>query len=160
MSKNLQYVRVLELLQSAKGPVKVSDVKALDGIVPTRLSTYLWEIKKNTGFAVKSNRDGRAVVSYELVGSGIVPSPKVVQVSKVATAKTTTKATTKATTKPAPAKVTKVAKAKTIASEMEDDVLPTAKMVKNANVFDALDEIDTTADFEDRAYASQYVRGM
>jgi hypothetical protein len=33
-------------------------------------------------------------------------------------------------------------------------------MVKNANVFDALDEIDTTADFEDRAYASQYVRGM
>ena len=120
MSKNLQYVRVLELLQSAKGPVKVSDVKALDGIVPTRLSTYLWEIKKNTGFAVKSNRDGRAVVSYELVGSGIVPSPKVVQVSKVAT----------------------------------------AKMAKNANVFDALDEIDTTADFEDRAYASQYVRGM
>ena len=102
MSKNLQYVRVLELLQSAKGPVKVSDVKALDGIVPTRLSTYLWEIKKNTGFAVKSNRDGRAVVSYELVGSGIVPSPKVVQVSKVATAKTTTKATTKATAKPAP----------------------------------------------------------
>ena len=155
MSKNLQYVRVLELLQSAKGPVKVSD-----GIVPTRLSTYLWEIKKNTGFAVKSNRDGRAVVSYELVGSGIVPSPKVVQVSKVATAKTTTKATTKATAKPAPAKVTKVAKAKTIASEMEDDVLPTAKMAKNANVFDALDEIDTTADFEDRAYASQYVRGM
>ena len=153
MSKNLQYVRVLELLQSAKGPVKVSDVKALDGIVPTRLSTYLWEIKKNTGFAVKSNRDGRAVVSYELVGSGIVPSPKVVQVSKVATAKTTTKATTKATAKPAPAKVTKVAKAKTIASEMEDDVLPTAKMAKNANVFDALDEIDTTADFEDRAYA-------
>lgn len=160
MSKNLQYVRVLELLKSAKGPVKVSDVKALDGIVPTRLSTYLWEIKKNTGFAVKSNRDGRAVVSYELVGSGIVPSPKVVQVSKVATAKTTTKATTKATAKPAPAKVTKVAKAKTIASEMEDDVLPTAKMAKNANVFDALDEIDTTADFEDRAYASQYVRGM
>ena len=160
MSKNLQYVRVLELLQSAKGPVKVSDVKALDGIVPTRLSTYLWEIKKNTGFAVKSNRDGRAVVSYELVGSGIVPSPKVVQVSKVATTKTTTKATTKATAKPAPAKVTKVAKAKTIASEMQDDVLPTAKMAKNANVFDALDEIDTTADFEDRAYASQYVRGM
>jgi hypothetical protein len=160
MSKNLQYVRVLELLQSAKGPVKVSDVKALDGIVPTRLSTYLWEIKKNTGFAVKSNRDGRAVVSYELVGSGIVPSPKVVQVSKVATTKTTAKATTKATAKPAPAKVTKVAKAKTIASEMQDDVLPTAKMAKNANVFDALDEIDTTADFEDRAYASQYVRGM
>jgi|APGre2960657423_1045063.scaffolds.fasta_scaffold04898_9 hypothetical protein len=160
MSKNLQYVRVLELLQSAKGPVKVSDVKALDGIVPTRLSTYLWEIKKNTGFAVKSNRDGRAVVSYELVGSGVVPSPKVVQVSKVATTKTTAKATTKATAKPAPAKVTKVAKAKTIASEMQDDVLPTAKMAKNANVFDALDEIDTTADFEDRAYASQYVRGM
>ena len=160
MSKNLQYVRVLELLQSAKGPVKVSDVKALDGIVPTRLSTYLWEIKKNTGFAVKSNRDGRAVVSYELVGSGIVPSPKVVQVSKVATTKTTAKATTKATAKAAPAKVTKVAKAKTIASEMQDDVLPTAKMAKNANVFDALDEIDTTADFEDRAYASQYVRGM
>ncbi len=161
MSKNLQYVKVFELLQNAKGPVKVSDVKALDGIVPTRLSTYLWEIKKNTGFAVKSNRDGRTVVSYELVGSGTAPAPKVVQVSKVAATKTTTKATTKATAKPTAAKVTKVAKAKAIASEMEDDVLPTAKMVKNANVFDALDEIDTTtADFEDREYASQYVKGM
>ncbi len=161
MSKNLQYVKVFELLQNAKGPVKVSDVKALDGIVPTRLSTYLWEIKKNTGFAVKSNRDGRTVVSYELVGSGTAPAPKVVQVSKVATTKTTTKATTKATAKPTAAKVTKVAKAKAIAIEMEDDVLPTAKMVKNANVFDALDEIDTTtADFEDREYASQYVKGM
>ncbi len=157
MSKNLQYVKVFELLQNAKGPVKVSDVKALDGIVPTRLSTYLWEIKKNTGFAVKSNRDGRTVVSYELVGSGTAPAPKVVQVTKVAATKTTTKATAK----PTAAKVTKVAKAKAIASEMEDDVLPTAKMVKNANVFDALDEIDTTtADFEDREYASQYVKGM
>lgn len=161
MSKNLQYVKVFELLQNAKGPVKVSDVKALPGIVPTRLSTYLWEIKKNTGFAVKSNRDGRAVVSYELVGSGTAPAPKVASVTKVATTKTTPKATTKATAKAAPAKVTKVAKAKAIASEMEDDMLPTAKMVKNANVFDALDEIDTTtADFEDREYASQYVKGM
>ena len=161
MSKNLQYVKVFELLQNAKGPVKVSDVKALDGIVPTRLSTYLWEIKKNTGFAVKSNRDGRTVVSYELVGSGSVPAPKVAKVTKVATTKTTTKATSTATPKSAPAKVTKIAKAKAIANEVEQDELPTAKMIKDSNVFDALDAIDTTtADFEDREFATQYVKGL
>ena len=50
MSKSLQYVKVFEVLQNAKGPVSVSDVKAIPGIVSSRLSTYLWEIKKNTGY--------------------------------------------------------------------------------------------------------------
>ena len=77
MSKSLQNLKVLELLKNANGPVTVSDVKAIDGIVATRLSTYLWEIKKHTGFTVKSNRDGRTVVSYELLGSGTIPAPKV-----------------------------------------------------------------------------------
>jgi hypothetical protein len=157
MSKNLQYVKVFELLQNAKGPVKVSDVKALPGIVPTRLSTYLWEIKKNTSFAVKSNRDGRAVVSYELVGSGVAPVPKAVSVTKVATTETTTQATVKSVS----ANVTKDTKTKAFANdEMKDDVLPTAKMIKNTSVFDVLDEIDTTtADFEDREFVSRYVKG-
>ncbi len=149
MSKSLQYVKVFEVLQNAKGPVSVSDVKAIPGIVSSRLSTYLWEIKKNTGYAVKSNRDGRAVVSYELVGSGTAP-----------VAKTVTKVTKtpKAVAKSAPiAKVAKVTKAKKApAIEMENDALPA--VMKDSQVFDALDTFEVDA--EDRAFASAYVKGM
>jgi len=154
MSKNLQYVKVFELLQNAKGPVKVSDVKALPGIVPTRLSTYLWEIKKNTGFAVKSNRDGRAVVSYELVGSGSAPVAKATA-PKVAKAKAVKTAVAPKATK-ATAKVAKATKTVKPAVDIEDD----ERSVK-AGPVDVLDAIDTDiTDFEDREYASAFVRGV
>ena len=150
MAKSLQYVKVFEALQNAKGPVSVSDVKAIPGIVSSRLSTYLWEIKKNTGYAVKSNRDGRAVVSYELVGSGTAP-----------VAKTVTKVTKapKAVVKNAPvAKVAKVTKAKAVPTidSMENDALPA--VMKDSQVFDALDALEVDA--EDRAFAESYVKGM
>jgi hypothetical protein len=134
MAKNLQYVKVFEALQAAKGPVTVSEVKAIPGIVASRLSTYLWEIKKNTGFAVKSNRDGRTVVSYELIGSGSAP------VAKPATTKVAKTKTPKAT-KAVAAPVASVA-------------------VSNDKIVDVLDEMDTDiVDFEDREFASSYVKG-
>jgi hypothetical protein len=136
MAKNLQYVKVFEALQAAKGPVTVSQVKAIPGIVASRLSTYLWEIKKNTGFAVKSNRDGRTVVSYELIGSGSAPVAK------------------PATTKVAKAKAPKATKAKAVAAS----VAPVA--VSDDKIVDVLDEMDTNiVDFEDREFASSYVKG-
>lgn len=134
MAKNLQYVKVFEALQAAKGPVTVSEVKAIPGIVASRLSTYLWEIKKNTGFAVKSNRDGRTVVSYELIGSGSAP------VAKPAT--------------------TKVAKAKTPKATKAVAAPVASVAVSNDKIVDVLDEMDTDiVDFEDREYASSYVKG-
>jgi hypothetical protein len=152
MTKSLQYVKVFEALQNAKGPMTVSQVKAIDGIVATRLSTYLWEIKKNTGFAVRANRDGRAVVSYELVGSGTAP---------VATATATKVAKTKAVkTVSAPkATTTKVAKAtKTVKPAVDIDADERSSKAGPVNVLDAIDT-DIT-DFEDRSYASAYVRGI
>lgn len=145
MAKNLQYVKVFEALQAAKGPVTVSQVKAIPGIVASRLSTYLWEIKKNTGFAVKSNRDGRTVVSYELVGSGTAPVAKPAPVAKV--------------TKVAKVKAPKATKAKATAKAVapvavENDAIPQNKIV------DVLDEIDTDiVDFEDREFAENFVKG-
>lgn len=156
MSKSLQYVKVFEALQAAKGPVTVSQVKAIPGIIPTRLSTYLWEIKKNTGFAVKSNRDGRTVVSYELVGSGSVPvaktaTPKVAKVIKTSTPKTVAKAS---------ATVKAVSK-KTKATEVDGDEFAMPKVMNDNQVFDALDELDTRiANMEDRQFATDYVKGM
>lgn len=159
MSKSLQYLKVLEVLKNANGPVTVSAVKAIDGIVATRLSTYLWEIKKHTGYAVKSNRDGRTVVSYELVGNGIVPTPKVKAAKPVAATKVA------AATKPA--KATKTAKAKASAPVMtEDDLIEVAmkgssKVMNDAAVFDALDEVGSSIEaFEDKSFAEQYVKGL
>jgi len=154
MTKSLQYVKVFEALQNAKGPVSVSTIKGLSGIVPTRLSTYLWEIKKNTGFEVKAVRDGRAVVSYELVGSGSAPvakatAPKVAKTKAVKTA--VAPKATKAT-----AKVAKATKTVKPAVDIEDD----ERSVK-AGPVDVLDAIDTDiTDFEDREYASAFVRGV
>jgi hypothetical protein len=147
MAKSLQYVKIFETLQAAKGPVPVSTIKALDGIVPTRLSTYLWEIKKNTSFAVKANRDGRSVVSYELVGSGTAP---VAKVAKVATPKVAKPAKAVKSTKPV-AKATK--------SNMAQDSIQSVMPAKSGPI-DILDEIDTQIeDFEDRQFASDYIRG-
>lgn len=151
MSKSLQYVKIFELLQNAKAPVPVSAVKAIDGIVATRLSTYMWEIKKNTGFAVRANRDGRSVVSYELVGSGTAPVVKPVKVAtpKVAKATKTVAPKAKAPAKTKPAKV---------AGDSLDAIM--TKMVKSAGVVDVLDAMDTDIeDYEDRSFAADYVRG-
>ena len=152
MTKSVQqYTKIFEVLQNAKAPVPVSTIRAIDGIVATRLSTYLWEIKKNTGFAVRANRDGRTVVSYELVGNGTAP------VAKAPVAKVTKPVVTKTPVAKAPK-----AKAKAVSKPvLEQDSIEDAmsKMAKRKPI-DVLDEIDTTIeDFEDREYAKGYVSG-
>ena len=155
MTKSVQqYTKIFEVLQNAKAPVPVSTIKAIDGIVPTRLSTYLWEIKKNTGFAVRANRDGRAVVSYELVGSGTAPVAKPAKVMAVKPAK----APVVKATKPVKAKTVK---APAVPAGDSLDGIMNAMAKSSKKPVDLLDEIDTTIeDFEDRAYASEYVKTM
>ena len=144
MSK--QYTKILAVMQAANGPVSASTIKAIDGIVPTRLSTYLWEIRRHTGCAIKANRDGRTVVSYELVGEVTLPA------AKLAKAKTTAKV---AAVKPA--KVTKPAKIKQDPIVEVRDTAPLSK----AGVVDVFDEIDGSVEsFEDQQFAEDFVRGL
>ena len=155
MTKSVQqYTKIFEVLQAANAPVPVSTIRAIDGIVATRLSTYLWEIKKNTGFAVRANRDGRTVVSYELVGDGTAPVAKAVKVKAVKTAKA-----------PVVAKVTKPAKAKKAtpvvlpAGDSLQGIMNAMAKSSAKKPVDLLNEIDTDIeDFEDRQFAEAYIR--
>ena len=151
MSKSLQYLKVLEAMKTANGPVTVSAIKAIDGIVAGRLSTYLWEIKKYTGCSVISNRDGRTVVSYELIDSGVVPTPKL-KVAKVAKPKVA---------KAVKPKVAKVVKPK-VAKVVKDDLIGMrGAYAKDSTIFDALSEIESSVrEFEDRSFAQDYVRTL
>lgn len=145
MSKSLQYVKILNALQTAGRAMTVEEVKAIEGIVPTRLSTYLWEIKKYSGYSVKSNRSGRSVVSYELVGTGSAPAA----VAKPAKVKAT----------PAP-KAVKAPKAPKVA-KAAPVVAAAPAVVKDDKIVDILDEMDTdVASFEDREFAAEFVRSL
>ena len=165
MSKSLQYLKVLEAMKTANGPVTVSAIKAIDGIVAGRLSTYLWEIKKYTGCSVISNRDGRTVVSYELIDSGVVPTPKlkVAKVAKVAKPKV---AKVAKVAKPKVAKVVKPKVAKVVkpkvAKVVKDDLIGMrGAYAKDSTIFDALSEIESSVrEFEDRSFAQDYVRTL
>ena len=167
MSKSLQYLKVLEAMKTANGPVTVSAIKAIDGIVAGRLSTYLWEIKKYTGCSVLSNRDGRTVVSYELIDSGVVPTPKL-KVAKVAKPKVAKAVKPKVAkpkvakaVKPKVAKVAKVVKPK-VAKVVKDDLIGMrGAYAKDSTIFDALSEIESSVrEFEDRSFAQDYVRTL
>ena len=167
MSKSLQYLKVLEAMKTANGPVTVSAIKAIDGIVAGRLSTYLWEIKKYTGCSVISNRDGRTVVSYELIDSGVVPTPKL-KVAKVAKPKVAKAVKPKVAkpkvakaVKPKVAKVAKVVKPK-VAKVVKDDLIGMrGAYAKDSTIFDALSEIESSVrEFEDRSFAQDYVRTL
>jgi len=151
MAKSLQYLKVLEALRAAGGPMTVEAVKALPDIVPSRLSTYLWEIKKNTTFAVRSVRDGRTVVAYELVGSGSVasasPAAPVVKPAKTPKAKT--------------AKVAAAVAPVVVELEndpIENDPVVAAPKMLASGIVDVLDEIDSAVEaFEDQSFAREYV---
>jgi hypothetical protein len=153
MTKSVQqYTKIFEVLQNAKAPVPVSTIRAIDGIVATRLSTYLWEIKKNTGFAVRSNRDGRTVVSYELVGAGTAPVAKPAKVKAVKTAKAPV-------VKAAPVKAKKVTPVPVPAGDSLDGIMNAMAKSSAKKPVNLLDEIDTdVADFEDRQFAEAYIR--
>jgi hypothetical protein len=156
MTKSVQqYTKIFEVLQNAKAPVPVSTIRAIDGIVATRLSTYLWEIKKNTGFAVRANRDGRTVVSYELVGAGTAPVAKPTKVKAVKTAK----APVVKAAKPVVAKAKKVTPTPVPAGDSLDGIMNAMAKSSAKKPVNLLDEIDTdVADYEDRAFAEAYIR--
>jgi hypothetical protein len=121
-------------------------------IVATRLSTYLWEIKKNTGFAVRANRDGRTVVSYELVGAGTAPVAKPAKVKAVKTVKAPV-------VKAAPVKAKKVTPVTMPAGDSLDGIMNAMAKSSAKKPVNLLDEIDTDVeDFEDRAFAEAYIR--
>jgi hypothetical protein len=153
MTKSVQqYTKIFEVLQNAKAPVPVSTIRAIDGIVATRLSTYLWEIKKNTGFAVRANRDGRTVVSYELVGAGTAPVAKPAKVKAVKTAKAPV-------VKAAPVKAKKVTPVPVRAGDSLDGIMSAMAKSSAKKPVNLLDEIDTDVeDFEDRQFAEAYIR--
>jgi len=153
MTKSVQqYTKIFEVLQNAKAPVPVSTIRAIDGIVATRLSTYLWEIKKNTGFAVRANRDGRTVVSYELVGAGTAPVAKPAKVKAVKTAKAPV-------VKAAPVKAKKVTPVAMPAGDSLDGIMNAMAKSSAKKPVNLLDEIDTDVeDFEDRQFAEAYIR--
>jgi hypothetical protein len=153
MTKSVQqYTKIFEVLQAANAPVPVSTIRAIDGIVATRLSTYLWEIKKNTGFAVRSNRDGRTVVSYELVGAGTAPVAKPAKVKAV-------KAPVVKAAKPVVVKAKKVTPTPVRAGDSLDGIMSAMAKSSAKKPVNLLDEIDTdVADYEDRAFAEAYIR--
>jgi len=154
MTKSVQqYTKIFEVLQAANAPVSVSTIRAIDGIVATRLSTYLWEIKKNTGFAVRSNRDGRTVVSYELVGAGTAPVAKPAKVKAVKTAKAPVVKAAK------PVKAKKVTPVTMPSGDSLDGIMNAMAKSSAKKPVNLLDEIDTDVeDFEDRAFAEAYIR--
>jgi hypothetical protein len=154
MTKSVQqYTKIFEVLQNAKAPVPVSTIRAIDGIVATRLSTYLWEIKKNTGFAVVANRDGRTVVSYELVGAGTAPVAKPAKVKAVKTAKAPVVKAAK------PVKAKKVTPVPVRAGDSLDGIMSAMAKSSAKKPVNLLDEIDTEVeDFEDRQFAEAYIR--
>ena len=154
MTKSVQqYTKIFEVLQAANAPVPVSTIRAIDGIVATRLSTYLWEIKKNTGFAVRANRDGRTVVSYELVGAGTAPVAKPAKVKAVKTAKAPVVKAAK------PVKAKKVTPVPVRAGDSLDGIMSAMAKSSAKKPVNLLDEIDTdVADFEDRQFAEAYIR--
>ena len=154
MTKSVQqYTKIFEVLQAANAPVPVSTIRAIDGIVATRLSTYLWEIKKNTGFAVRANRDGRTVVSYELVGAGTAPVAKPAKVKAVKTAQAPVVKAAK------PVKAKKVTPVPVRAGDSLDGIMSAMAKSSAKKPVNLLDEIDTdVADFEDRQFAEAYIR--
>ena len=161
MTKSVQqYTKIFEVLQAANAPVPVSTIRAIDGIVATRLSTYLWEIKKNTGFAVRANRDGRTVVSYELVGAGspgwaamVKPAARPVKVKTVKPAKAPVVKATK------PVKAKKATPVPVLAGDSLDGIMNAMAKSSGKRPVNLLDEIDTDVeDFEDRQFAQAYIR--
>ena len=148
-----QYTKIFEVLQAANAPVPVSTIRAIDGIVATRLSTYLWEIKKNTGFAVRANRDGRTVVSYELVGAGTAPVAKPAKVKAVKAVKAPVVKAAK------PMKAKKVTPVTMPAGDSLEGIMNAMAKSSAKKPVNLLDEIDTdVADFEDREFAEAYIR--
>ena len=135
-----------------------------------RVSNVLLDTKIFAGAVIKSVRDGRKVVGYELVNidemkllisGGAFASTATKVVAKV---KTTTVKTVVAKTPKAP-KVTKPVKAKKAtpvvmpAGDSLQGIMNAMAKSSAKKPVDLLDEIDTDIeDFEDRQFAEAYIR--
>ena len=129
-----------------------------------RVSNVLLDTKIFAGAIIKSVRDGRKVVGYELVnidemkqliasGAFSATATKAVAKPKTATVKTAVTKTAK------PVKAKKVTPAPVPAGDSLDGIMNAMAKSSAKKPVNLLDEIDTDVeDFEDRQFAEAYIR--
>ena len=129
-----------------------------------RVSNVLLDTKIFAGAIIKSVRDGRKVVGYELVnidemkqliasGAFSATATKAVAKPKTATVKTAVAKTAK------PVKAKKVTPAPVPAGDSLDGIMNAMAKSSAKKPVNLLDEIDTDVeDFEDRQFAEAYIR--
>ena len=132
-----------------------------------RVSNVLLDTKIFAGAIIKSVRDGRKVVGYELVnidemkqliasGAFSATATKAVAKPKTTTVKTAVAKTAKATK---PVKAKKVTPVPVRAGDSLDGIMSAMAKSSAKKPVNLLDEIDTdVADFEDRQFAEAYIR--
>lgn len=135
-----------------------------------RVSNVLLDTKIFAGAIIKSVRDGRKVVGYELVNidemkqliaSGAFASSanKAVAKPKTATVKTAVAKTAKAPKAAKPVKAKKVTPVPVFAGDSLDGIMNAMAKSSAKKPVNLLDEIDTDVeDFEDRQFAQAYIR--
>ena len=129
-----------------------------------RVSNVLLDTKIFAGAIIKSVRDGRKVVGYELVnidemkqliasGAFAASATKAVAKPKTTTVKTAVTKTAK------PVKAKKVTPAPVPAGDSLDGIMNAMAKSSAKKPVNLLDEIDTDVeDFEDRQFAEAYIR--
>lgn len=132
-----------------------------------RVSNVLLDTKIFAGAIIKSVRDGRKVVGYELVnidemkqliasGAFASSATKAVAKPKTTTVKTAVAKTAKATK---PVKAKKVTPVTMPAGDSLDGIMNAMAKSSAKKPVNLLDEIDTDVeDFEDRQFAEAYIR--
>ena len=132
-----------------------------------RVSNVLLDTKIFAGAVIKSVRDGRKVVGYELVnidemkqliasGAFAASATKAVAKPKTTTVKTAVAKTAKATK---PVKAKKVTPVPVRAGDSLDGIMSAMAKSSAKKPVNLLDEIDTDVeDFEDRQFAQAYIR--
>ena len=132
-----------------------------------RVSNVLLDTKIFAGAIIKSVRDGRKVVGYELVnidemkqliasGAFSAAATKAVAKPKTTTVKTAVAKTAKATK---PVKAKKVTPVTMPAGDSLDGIMNAMAKSSAKKPVNLLDEIDTDVeDFEDRQFAEAYIR--
>ena len=132
-----------------------------------RVSNVLLDTKIFAGAIIKSVRDGRKVVGYELVnidemkqliasGAFSATATKAVAKPKTTTVKTAVAKTAKATM---PVKAKKVTPVPVRAGDSLDGIMSAMAKSSAKKPVNLLDEIDTDVeDFEDRQFAEAYIR--
>ena len=132
-----------------------------------RVSNVLLDTKIFAGAIIKSVRDGRKVVGYELVnidemkqliasGAFAASATKAVAKPKTTTVKTAVAKTAKAAK---PVKAKKVTPVPVRAGDSLDGIMSAMAKSSAKKPVNLLDEIDTEVeDFEDRQFAEAYIR--